>query len=653
MSEEIDCEAMELVEQEEEEEESKDVDGFAQKLHGMIPALYHLHSLITLDRTELLLKLRSIVGNLELYIPEDGVELVEVRSTIETFRELYAELQSSLAPTPETQGIWQSVLCSCRDVEAEEESQEDTGSNVEAEALGEEQQEQNCADLLLGGEVKHSVTAMSKAVMDGCEPLTVQGMERKELKNLSLPEHTVYFRGSRCCRLFSCLRFTILPVKKTHWPLAQVVGFVEEFMDMAKPNMQELCRRVGVSRCTTSRNLYQFLLEKEALQGYTRMSSLKLSGVLEGDGTCLKLFKRAGSNFHVALWGLVQRPTSQEVPKMLVYIVPVKKTAHNAVCPVESREDILQTKALEQILPTVKGDREMASVLLTDGAKVYNKLAKAYGLQHKFVVHSKSEWSKTESAGSHGRQRVNTGLIDERWKCIKGYVPVSLSGGSRDDSETSFSPHLFNYLYSWWLRSQECRPAWSPHQLRAGAMHRAGIVAAEAAESDGVTSSDHALALSTSPEHMSEDNLVDFSDRSEESMEAAPVNVVASTSAGRDRSEENMEAAPVHVVASTGERQPPLSATLTAAAGRRRRAFKWGCHIHEKEILKNGTAVRRALCPHIFRSGRNQGQLWLLCSDWWRQRRCWHKESFDMSRFKELPTWQQDCLDADTRMRKP
>ena len=108
----------------------EDVDGFAQKLHKMIPALYHLHSLITQDRTELLQNLRllccvltsarnwmeralpssssagmrlvdtglcprracqgSIVGNLELYIPEDGVELVEVRSAIETFRELYA-----------------------------------------------------------------------------------------------------------------------------------------------------------------------------------------------------------------------------------------------------------------------------------------------------------------------------------------------------------------------------------------------------------------------------------------------------------------------------------------------------------------------------------------------------------------------------------
>ena len=28
-------------------------------------------------------------------------------------------------------------------------------------------------------QVKHSVTAMSKAVMDGCEPLTVQGIERR------------------------------------------------------------------------------------------------------------------------------------------------------------------------------------------------------------------------------------------------------------------------------------------------------------------------------------------------------------------------------------------------------------------------------------------------------------------------------------------
>ena len=93
--------------------------------------------------------------------------------------------------------------------------------------------------------------------------------------------------------------------------------------------------------------------------------------------------------------------------------------------------------------------------------------------------------------------------------------------------------------------------------------------------------------------------------------------------------------------------RPPVSATLTAAANRRPRPLKWGCHIHDQELLKNGTAVRRALCPYIFRSGKNQGQLWLLCSDWWRDRRCWRKQPFDMSNFKYLPTWQQDWLDGN------
>ena len=105
-------------------------------------------------------------------------------------------------------------------------------------------------------------------------------------------------------------------------------------------------------------------------------------------------------------------------------------------------------------------------------------------------------------------------------------------------------------------------------------------------------------------------------------------------------------------VASTGmelasDPRPPLSAALTAAANRRPRPLKWGGHIHDQELLKNGTAVRRALCPYIFRSGKNQGQLWLVCSDWWRDRRCWHKQPFDMSNFKYLPTWQQDWLDGN------
>eukprot|EP00959_Pyramimonas_sp_CCMP1952_P062932 1315696-Pyramimonas_sp.AAC.1 len=61
---------------------------------------------------------------------------------------------------------------------------------------------------------------------------------------------------------------------------------------------------------------------------------MTLKGVVEGDGTGLKLFKHEGKNCHVALWGLAERPRGSAVPRAVVYFVPVKKVAPNAVCPV-------------------------------------------------------------------------------------------------------------------------------------------------------------------------------------------------------------------------------------------------------------------------------------------------------------------------------
>ena len=56
--------------------------------------------------------------------------------------------------------------------------------------------------------------------------------------------------------------------------------------------------------------------------------------MVEGDGTGLKLFKHEGENCHVQLWGLAERPRGSAVPRTVVYFVPVKKVAPNAVCPV-------------------------------------------------------------------------------------------------------------------------------------------------------------------------------------------------------------------------------------------------------------------------------------------------------------------------------
>ena len=123
----------------------------------MIPALYHLHFLVTKDRTELLQNLRllccvltsarnwmqalpcssavgivlvesglvprrdcqgSIVGNLELYVPEnaeDNSVLPEVRADVQTFRDLHEELRLIVDPTADE--TWSSVLRSCRDAQ--------------------------------------------------------------------------------------------------------------------------------------------------------------------------------------------------------------------------------------------------------------------------------------------------------------------------------------------------------------------------------------------------------------------------------------------------------------------------------------------------------------------------------------------------------
>ena len=138
-------------------ETNEDVQAFAHKLDQMIPALYHLHFLVTKDRTELLQNLRllccvltsarnwmqalpcssavgiilvesglvprrdcqgSIVGNLELYGPEnaeDNSVLPEVRADVQTFRDLHEELRLIVDPTADE--TWSSVLRSCRDAQ--------------------------------------------------------------------------------------------------------------------------------------------------------------------------------------------------------------------------------------------------------------------------------------------------------------------------------------------------------------------------------------------------------------------------------------------------------------------------------------------------------------------------------------------------------
>ncbi|CAE6972026.1 unnamed protein product [Symbiodinium sp. CCMP2592] len=241
--------------------------------------------------------------------------------------------------------------------------------------------------------------------------------------------NTVWFRGTKCGNPISCIRFTHLPQMKYGMPLPQIMDFIKEFTDRAVPNLQDICKCVGVSRCPSSRKLYDFLLQKEA-------------GIVEADGTALKLYKRKGHNNFIALWGLAERPQNENPARMVVYMMPVKQVAHNAVCPVESRADVLSCKGLEHVVSEETDSGKVTSLLVTDGAKLYERLAKEHKLKHRYVVHSKGQFAEKKRVSGRGTVNINTGLIDQRWSAIKHYVPKSLNGSSKEGSTPTFCPHL-------------------------------------------------------------------------------------------------------------------------------------------------------------------------------------------------------------------
>ena len=65
--------------------------------------------------------------------------------------------------------------------------------------------------------------------------------------------------------------------------------------------------------------------------------------------TSAAFWKRWLCNNYVALWGLAQRPRGASVCKKVLYFVPVKKVKDNAVCPVESYQDVKSTAGLDHI----------------------------------------------------------------------------------------------------------------------------------------------------------------------------------------------------------------------------------------------------------------------------------------------------------------
>ncbi|CAK0901022.1 unnamed protein product [Prorocentrum cordatum] len=204
-----------------------------------------------------------------------------------------------------------------------------------------------------------------------------------------------------------------------------------------RPELQQLCKDVGMSRFRSVMKLFRWLRWQEANLGYEEMQAMTLKGVVEGDGAGLKLFKNEGKNCHVALRGLAERPRGSAAPRAVVYFAPVKKVAPEVEC----REDGLASGGLDHVANK--------SVLVSDGARLCARLAREHGLRHRLCARSKGVWNERARVRGHGTLDVNAGLIDERWSRIKEWIPKGIWGS---DGEGNLNVELWGNVYQWWFR---------------------------------------------------------------------------------------------------------------------------------------------------------------------------------------------------------
>ena len=242
----------------------------------------------------------------------------------------------------------------------------------------------------------------------------------------------------------------LIPRAKYSYPLPMLVDFIDHFFSSTRPNFLDLSSQLGFARTGAMQNLFSWLVAEEAKLGYKLMSKTRLSGQVEGDGTALRLFRTPDANNYVALWGLAQRPRGASVCKKVLYFVPVKKVKDNAVCPVESYQDVKSTAGLDHVTEHVTTSGKMSSLLITDGARCYLRLAKEFKLKHRFCVHSAGDWNHTAKVKGYGNVEVNTGLVDQMWTDVKRWVPKNITARNKEGDVNNL---LWCYVYQWWLRT--------------------------------------------------------------------------------------------------------------------------------------------------------------------------------------------------------
>lgn len=219
-----------------------------------------------------------------------------------------------------------------------------------------------------------------------------------------------------------------------------------------------MAQEVGLSTGTGAsaiKNVLQGLRHVEAEAAVKEQASRKLSGILEMDATGLRKIrsKNLKKNKYLQVFGVARRTRQgSKVAAVLpvafnLYFLPVAVVSSGAVPPVESEERVVATGALQCVQARTPEGKK--SRIVTDGARLYPKMAKGLQIPHHACAHYIGKFNKQVSLGRDGCLQVNTGYVDNLWKLMKAAVPKSLVSSYDNDT---FNPELQSYVRSWQWR---------------------------------------------------------------------------------------------------------------------------------------------------------------------------------------------------------
>ena len=85
-----------------------------------------------------------------------------------------------------------------------------------------------------------------------------------------------------------------------------------------------------------------------------------------------------------------------------------------------------------------KNHKGLKTLLISDGARCYPKLARKKSLLHRACSHSKGIFSRNKRLPTRGWTKIHTGNIDGFWKGAKKAIPDSLPSQKKEQTECQF-----------------------------------------------------------------------------------------------------------------------------------------------------------------------------------------------------------------------